>query len=510
MITEAEAAAMAEPQLYQCIFRPGFSTAEKVTTVSGRGVGMDVVRTNIDRLGGSIDLRSTPGDGSTFVIRIPLTLAIVSALIVSCSGHRFALPQTCVLELVRTGTSETRIERINSSVLLRLRDRLLPVVQLSRVLCLGNGTGGGTMPGARSALGDCLVIVSQVGAKRFGIVVDEVFDTEEIVVKPVAPMLRDVSVYAGNTILGDGGVIMILDPNGLAASIDHESCTEDEVTTGAAVGGQKKSRLLVFKTGHDEAWKAIPLELVARLEEIAVNSVEHAHGRPVLQYRGRLMPLVPCNPAFAWEAEDTAQVLVFSDHSRCMGLVVREIVDIVEHHLEIEAGTVGAGLIGSAIIDGRATDVIDAAPYLTAAFPDWFEQHNGRSFGEEEATRRVLLVDDSPFFRSLLVPMLETAGYRVTVAGDAGEALRLRDDGHVFDVIVSDIEMPGISGFDFASRLREEGAWKDVPLVALSSHTTAADLQRGHSCGFTDYVAKSDRDGLMQSLATTLLQHNAA
>ena len=155
LITEAEAAAMAEQQLYQCIFRPGFSTAAKVTAVSGRGVGMDVVRTNIDRIGGSIDLRSSPGAGSTFVIRIPLTLAIVSALIVSCGGHRFALPQTCVLELVRTGTSETRIERINTSLLLRSRDRLLPVVELSRLLA-----SAPQMPAGPIATMPCWAIVS--------------------------------------------------------------------------------------------------------------------------------------------------------------------------------------------------------------------------------------------------------------------------------------------------------------------------------------------------------------
>jgi two-component system chemotaxis sensor kinase CheA len=510
VISEAEAAAMAEQQLYQCIFRPGFSTAEKVTTVSGRGVGMDVVRTNIDRIGGSIDLRTSPGGGSTFVIRIPLTLAIVSALIVSCGAQRFALPQACVLELVRTGTNDTRIERINTSLLLRLREWLLPVVELSHLLRFSDGVGPDGTGSDPAAFRDCLVIVAQVGAKRFGIVVDEVFDTEEIVVKPVAPMLRNIPVYAGNTILGDGGVIMILDPNGLAATIDHETAADDAALRVSADGRNRKTRLLVFKTGEGDTRKAVALELVARLEEIDATRIEHAQGRAVLQYRGRLMPLVPCAPGYEWRTEGQVQVLVFMDRERCMGLVVEEIVDIVEDHLEVEVRSQREGLIGSAIIDGRATDVIDAAPYLTSAYPDWFDAANGHSFGEAATVRRVLLVDDSPFFRNLLVPMLEAAGYAVVAIDNAHEALRLRDDGQSFDVIVSDIDMPEMSGFDFAARVREGGPWKDVPLVALSSFTSDSDLRRGHACGFTDYVAKADREGLMQSLANTLVQPRAA
>ncbi|MFO1154534.1 MAG: hybrid sensor histidine kinase/response regulator [Rhodospirillales bacterium] len=510
VISEAEAAAMSEQQLYQCIFRPGFSTADKVTTVSGRGVGMDVVRTNVDRIGGSIDLRSSAGLGSTFVIRIPLTLAIVSALIVSCGGHRFALPQACVLELVRAGTSETRIERINSSLLLRLRERLLPVVELGRLLRFGDESRSNGSERGCANLRECLVIVAQVGAKRFGIVVDEVFDTEEIVVKPVAPMLRDIPVYAGNTILGDGGVIMILDPNGLAATIDHETCSTDNTALRASDGQEEKTRLLVFRTGEGDARKAVPLELVARLEEIDASRIEHAQARAMLQYRGRLMPLVPCTPGTEWPSEGPVQVLVFNDRDRCMGLVVEEIVDIVEDHLNVEVKSLCDGLIGSAIIDGKATDVIDAAPYLTAAFPDWFDTTVGQSFGETTTVRHVLLVDDSPFFRNLLVPMLEAAGYGVTAVGNATEALRLRDSGRSFDAIISDIEMPGMSGFDFAARVREEGPWKDVPLVALSSFTSDSDFQRGHACGFSDYVAKADREGLMQSLANTFVQPRAA
>ncbi len=511
LISDTEAMAMPDQQVFHFIFKAGFSTAEKVTTVSGRGVGMDVVRTNIDRIGGSIDLRSTPGFGSTFIIKIPLTLAIVSALIVSSRGLRFALPQICVLELVRTGTNETRIERINTSSLLRLRDQLLPVVELSRLLQLSqmgcqlleSGEGDGARETGKNQL-DCLVIVAQVGTKRFGIIVDEVFDTEEIVVKPMAPILHGIPYYAGNTILGDGSVIMILDPNGLASTIEQTSAGSGDLENAAGEGGQEKTRLLLFRAGEGETLKAIPLELVSRLEEIEGSKVEHAQGRAMLQYRGRLMPLVPYNPDHGWNGEASYPVLVFSDREHCMGLVVDEIIDIVEERLAIEVKASKEGLVGSAIIGGRATDIIDAARYLTSAFADWFEAANSQAYGEPAAMRRILLVEDSPFFRNLLLPMLDAAGYAVTAVGTADEALQLRDRGLKFDAIISDIEMPGLSGFDFAEAVRASGGWQAVPIIALSSYTSDSDLQRGHACGFTDYVAKFDREGLMQSLLASL------
>jgi two-component system chemotaxis sensor kinase CheA len=507
LISEGEAMAMPEQQLFHFIFKAGFSTAEKVTTVSGRGVGMDVVRTNIDRIGGNIDLRSTAGVGSTFVIKIPLTLAIVSALIVSCRGLRFALPQICVLELVRTG-GDTRIERINTSPLLRLRDRLLPVVELSRLLRLDSieleDNDAPPAIEASAANRDCLVIVAQVGTKRFGIIVDEVFDTEEIVVKPVAPILKDIPFYAGNTILGDGSVIMILDPNGLASTVEQTMATADDMAAAGAAGHQQLTRLLLFKAGAGDTLKAIPLELVSRLEEIESSKVEHAQGRAMLQYRGHLMPLVPYNPEHDWAGGSSYPVLVFNDRERCMGLVVDEIIDIVEDQMSVEVRARKDDLIGSAIVGGKATDIIDAARYLTAAFPDWFEAENGHAYGEPASARHILLLEDSPFFQNLLVPMLEAAGYRVTAVGTAAQALTLRERGLRFDAIISDIEMPGMNGFEFAETVRRDGIWQSLPLVALSSYTSDSDLQRGHACGFTDYVAKFDRDGLMQSLATSL------
>jgi two-component system chemotaxis sensor kinase CheA len=504
LASEGEVEQMSEQQIAQYIFRAGFSTAEKVTSVSGRGVGMDVVRTNIEKIGGTVELKTQQGKGTSFVIKIPLTLAIVSALIVECAGERFAIPQISVLELVRTtANSEHGIEVINNAPVLRLRERLLPLISLRKLLKLG-----GDEEEARS---ETFIVVTQVGTYTFGIIVDRVFDTEEIVVKPVAPILRHISMFSGNTILGDGSVIMILDPNGIAGSTGEMVATSQaaaETTTARDVHGESRQSLLVFRAGGQDL-KAVPLALVARLEEIDVADIEHSHGKPVVQYRGKLMPLVSIDGGFDMKSEGRQPVLVFADRDRSMGLVVDEIVDIVEERLKVELAGDRAGLIGTAVVSGKATDIIDAGFYLTQAWGDWF---GSREQDTQVATdgKRVLLVDDSPFFRNLLTPLLSVAGYEVTSVDSADKALSLREAGDSFDAIISDIEMPGMNGFDFAQAVRSEGRWASVPMVALSSHATEKDFERGREVGFTDYVAKFDRDALLQTLAQSLSGKGAA
>ena len=309
LASESEVASMSNQQAMQFIFKPGFSTATKVTSVSGRGVGMDVVRTNIEKIGGTVDMQSTEGKGSRFLIKIPLTLAIVSALIVECATERFAIPQICVVELVHaSASSEYRIERINNVPVLRLRNRLLPLVSLRNVLRLGEEV--------INAEDSAFVVVIQVGTSAFGIIVDRVFDTEEIVVKPVAPILRNISLFSGNTILGDGSVVMILDPNGVAAKAGKVSTANDEAQHAAQMAqsarASNRQSLLLFRAGG-EAPKAVPLSLVARLEEIDLKTVEYSDGMPVVQYRGKLMPLVPIEQGFQFRKEGQQPILVFSD-----------------------------------------------------------------------------------------------------------------------------------------------------------------------------------------------------
>ncbi len=501
LASEAELAAMAEAQVLRFIFRPGFSTAAEVTAVSGRGVGMDVVKTNIERIGGTIDLDNHPGHGSGFSIKIPLTLAIASALIVQAGDERFAIPQLAVVELVHAGSgaeasSDARIDHIEGTPVLRLRERLMPLVSLRRLL---------DMDATEAPPAAHYVVVVQVGTARLGIIVDAVFDTEEIVVKPVAPVLRHVTMFSGNTILGDGSVIMILDPNGIARAsglVGAEVRPGERRETAALLpAAQRRTALLLFRAGGDGKL-AVPLNLVARIEHIPAERIEMSGGRPVTQYRGRLMPLVPLTGAVDTERAEQA-VLVFADteqslgRDRCMGLVVDEILDVADEVLRVELSGARPGLLGSAVIAGRATDVIDTAHWLREAHGDWFAAATGQG-------PRVLLVDDSEFFRGLLLPVLVAAGFDAIGAAGAAEALRLRDAGHRIDAIVSDIAMPEMDGIALVRRLREGGAWAHLPVIALSARAGAEEVEAGRQAGFTDYVAKSDRDALLASLRQCL------
>ena len=500
LVSDAQLEAMTDQQVLQLIFKPGFSTATEVTSVSGRGVGMDVVKTNVEKIGGTIELKSVEGKGTTFVIKIPLTLAIVSALIVEASNERFAIPQISVVELVRaSGKSGHAVEMINDAPVLRLRDRLLPLVSLSQVLRIGDPREG------FDTESDTFIVVSQIGTYNFGIIVDRVFDTEEIVVKPVAPMMRDIGVFSGNTILGDGSIVMILDPNGLAtAGVDVTVGAKSEVEAAAASDGKRDDTLamLVFKAG-DGAPMAVPLALVARLEEIARDAIEYSDDKAVVQYRGQLMPLVATDDGQSLKGDGKTPIVVFSERGRSMGLVVDEIIDIVDDVLNIEINSTQPGIAGSAVIAEKATDVIDAGYYLTRAFSDWFRT-NGSAPANGDGQMRLLLVDDSPFFRNMLSPLLSAAGYDVTMAEGGDEALTLLESGRSFDIIVSDIEMPGTNGIALAKACRSDDRWKETPIVALSSHTASGDLDRGRDAGFTDYVAKFDRDALLAALSQSL------
>ena len=510
LATEAELADMSDVQVQRFIFRPGFSTATVVTAVSGRGVGMDVVKTNIEKIGGTIDLKSVAGAGTTFTIKIPLTLAIVSALIVEAGGERFAIPQLSVVELVRArkegsrdineGGSESVIERINDTPVLRLRDRLLPLVNLNDLLALGESHNDDT---------GAYIVVAQVGANSLGIIVDRVFDTEEIVVKPVAPILRHVTMFSGNTILGDGSVIMILDPNGISRGTGIGAGGDSKAVSSSAIDTMRsidRTAMLLFRAGSEQSM-AVPLGLVARLEDIPRDKIEISCGSPVTQYRGKLMPLVALSDNLDGE-KPRQSVLVFNDGDRSMGLMVDEIVDVVEDRLNIELSGARPGMLGTAVIAGHATDVIDTGYWLTQAWQDWF--HGAAQSTNRNTAHRVLVVEDSDFFRQLVTPILGAAGYSVTAASSAAEALHLREAGAVFDAIVSDIAMPDMDGLDFARAVRASGPWTRLPMIALSACTEPADIEAGRDAGFTDYVAKFEREALIASLHQCLAESVAA
>jgi two-component system chemotaxis sensor kinase CheA len=493
LASEADIEKLSEAQIHKFIFAAGFSTATSVTSVSGRGVGMDVVRNNIDQIGGTIDVKSVAGVGLSFTIKIPLTLAIVSALIVESAGERFAIPQLSVVELVRARSGgDHRIERIKDTTVLRLRDKLLPLARLSRLL--------GTDDGAANVESG-FIVVTQVGSQTFGIVVDSVFHTEEIVVKPMSSKLRHIAMFSGNTILGDGAVIMIIDPNGVAralgSSVTSQMAAADAQQTGeAAEAAEKPTSLLVFRAGSSQP-KAVPLSLITRLEEIDARKIELSNGRHMVQYRGQLMPLISLNADARVKGEGAQPLLVFSDGRRSMALVVDEIVDIVEDNLAIQVVGGTPGVLGSAVVKGHATEIIDVGHFLPLAFEDWFRRKNLHAEGHRDP---VLLVDDSPFFRNMLTPVLQAAGFSVTSVGSAREALALIKDGKKFDVVVTDIEMPDMDGFAFAESLRADERSAALPVIALSSQLSPDAIDRGREAGFHDFVAKFDRQGLIAAL----------
>ncbi|KQQ40646.1 ATPase [Methylobacterium sp. Leaf125] len=490
--SQAEVERMTDAQVAKFIFHPGFSTAAAITSVSGRGVGMDVVKTNIELIGGVIDINTQLGRGTTFTIKIPLTLAIIAALIVKAGEQRFAVPQVAVLELVRVDKATAqKVERINGSPVLRLRERLLPIVTLTGVLGQDQ---------AADAVDSGFVVVAQVGRQRFGILVDEVFHTEEIVVKPMSSKLRHLPLFAGNTILGDGAVVLIVDPNGIAQQVSQGSqsgAIPVEAEVEEVEAADAKATLLVFKGGAG-SYKAVPLSLVTRLEEIESAKVEWVGGRPLIQYRGRLMPLVPADPSIEIRTSGTQALVVFSDGERAMGLVVDEIVDIVEERLDVEISADRSDLIGSAVLRGRATEIINIAHFLPLAYDDWAR-------GPKKTVKRsstLLLVDDSAFFREMLSPVLKAAGYSVITAASADEAVAtLLSNGRI-DVVVCDLEMPGRNGFDLVGAMRKvEGRVAGLPVIGLSGTIGAEAIERARTLGIADLVAKFDRSGLISALA---------
>lgn len=378
LISPEAASRLADRDAAQLIFLPGFSTAEKVSNVSGRGVGMDVVKTNIEKIGGSVDLQTRSGQGTTIRIKIPLTLAIIPALIVSCDGDRYAIPQVNLLELVRIEADEveTRVEWIQGAPVYRLRGRLLPLVYLRNVLEIGPGQTG-------SAARAVNIVVLRADDREFGLVVDAVRDTEEIVVKPLSKQLKGIPAYAGMTIMGDGKVALILDVIGLAQSAHVLSASRGRSVndTGELSGDSANTRqtLLVLGVGESHRY-AIPIHRVTRLEKLPASSIELADQREVVQYRGEILPLARLSQLLAVPAGvsgDLLEVVVFTERGTSVGLIVDQVLDIVEADLTGLHSAHSNGVIGTAVIGGKITDLLDYQAVIHAIDPDLHGSGNG-------------------------------------------------------------------------------------------------------------------------------------
>jgi len=385
VVTAEQAARLSEREILNLIFLPGFSTAEKITNVSGRGVGMDVVKTNVEKIGGTVDLQSTPGQGTTVRVKIPLTLAIIPALVVTCGGERYAIPQVSLLELVRLEGEQIRtgIEMVHGVPVHRLRGRLLPLVYLSRELKLAGQAPAGADNAAADNDAAVNIVVLQADSRQFGLVVDQINDTEEIVVKPLRKQLKTVKTFAGSSIMGDGKVALILDVLGLAqrASVVSESrdrAVVEKVAATTAAAAEKQTFLLF--AGLGDSRMAIPLNMLARLEEFPVSQVEMSGSQWVTQYRGQILSLVRLSVVLeerrhrlralqAPPAPDSGpiQVLVLNHEGRTFGLVVEKILDIVDDRAEVKSAATRPCVLYSVVIGERVTELLDIPAVLKTA-----------------------------------------------------------------------------------------------------------------------------------------------
>ncbi|WP_432978845.1 chemotaxis protein CheW [Dactylosporangium sp. CA-233914] len=387
IVSRDQLATMDRREILGLVFKPGFSTAKAVTNVSGRGVGMDVVKTNIERIGGAVDVDSVVGKGTTWRLTIPLTLAIIQALTIECGQERYVIPQVAVHELVYLdGQSGRVVEHAMGAPVYRLRGKLLPLVYLDDTLGLARDGEHDT---------DVYVAVLQAEGKRFGLVVDRVLNTEEVVVKPLTSRFKDIGVYAGATLLGDGRVALILDVASLArrAHLAAAGAERETAETTVRRGGGNADRLLIAGVGDRRV--AIPLDMVTRLEEFPVERIERTGSREVVQYRDQILPVLRLSHllgAYETEPGPTVPVVVYTEKGRSVALAVEKIIDIVEEGLDDSKRDFGEdGLLGSAVIQQRVTELLDVRRAILAADPmfhtsidpDPYEQHDPYQAGAE-------------------------------------------------------------------------------------------------------------------------------
>ncbi len=518
LLAADQAARMAESEALRLIFLPGFSTADKVSSISGRGVGMDVVKTNIEKIGGTVDISQRSGMGATFKIRIPLTLAIIPGLIVSIRSRqlrtppapelRFVIPQANLVELVRLeGTAgRQQIERVHGAEVYRRRGKLLPLAYLSHVLGVAPPQPAiGSLPNTTDQDSVINIVVVQAEETTFGLVVDQVNDTQEIVVKALGRQLKSLGCYLGATIMGDGKIALILDVTGLA-HLAHVLTTRQQLPSAegnlAAQAQDQGQMLLLFRCGAFTRL-ALPLSLVARLEEIPVARTEYAGGARVLAYRDTIMPLIRLDSLLDAGAADPThpdgclQVIVFQDGGRYIGVVVDEILDIVHDTIAIRRPGDTFGLLGSCVVNGKVTDLVDLDAILrraTGAGPD-----SRRT--APHSPRRILLVHPQRIARGTLRSYLEIHGHQVTEAGNWTESLKALDRGKM-DLILTALDLGEQTGVDLLAHLRHLSGLDSVAVAALLGEdqplpTTTAD---GH--GFDQCLRSSDRGAILRYLET--------
>lgn len=549
LITPEQAAEMGDQEAINLIFKPGFSTAEEVTDISGRGVGMDVVKTNFEKFGGTIDIRSEVGKGTTVTVKLPLTLAIIPSLIANVEGFRFAVPQVNLEEVVLAetgGEGKMCIERVRDHEVLRLRGKLLPLVRLADLLGIPrtfiHPETGERMIDRRKRLADrrsaplgeyeaqqqsladqqdeprrkkerrrpqsFTIMVVKVGFNRYGIIVDAVEDTQEIVVKPLSSFIKQIPTFSGATILGDGTVCMILDVPRMAnfanlrfASIEDAARMEDVARRRREM--VEKQYLLIFNNHHEEYF-SLPLALVARIDKIKVSDIERVRDQEFIQLRGKSCRLVRLeNYLDVSMPEEMDQenlfVIVPRKGEGVVGIVATRIVDVLESELHIDEESMKMDcVLGSQIIDGKMTIFIDLFELLSRVDPEQFGQQPVVDIGREV---RILFAEDTPFFRTVVRKHLESAGYTVDVVTDGVEAWEKLKAGERYDLILSDIEMPGMNGIELVQHIKKDPNLASIPVVALTALGGEEQIKAGMEAGFDAYELKLDKERLLNVVA---------
>jgi len=508
LIPPGELQNMPEQDKMGLIFLPGVSTADKVSDVSGRGVGMDVVKTNLDKLGGKVEIDSVAGRGASFRIKLPLTLAIIPSLLVSDGGERYAIPQANVGELIRIPHSQIgqRTDRAGDGQVLILRDRLVPLVRLADAL----GAPGQSPAGNGAAMLN--VVLVDTGAFEYGLVVEQLHDTAEIVVKPLGRHVQRLAEYAGATILGDGRVAVILDVAGLAARAGLSAAEAQAMARrapGEAAAAGERHALLTFHNAPGENC-AIPIDLVARVERVSADRIEYLGGRRTWQYRGASLPLVTLHDAAAvgeLAPDQRWVIIVFERAGRPLGLLAAEPLDLVETRLAMDEKTLRQpGIGGSVILAGHTTLMVDIFELAAAAQPD--PARPDRVWAAPQTAPEaptVLVAEDSDFFRGQLRHLIEAVGCRVLAAEDGQAAWELLDR-HAGEValVATDIEMPRMDGLALTRQIRADARFEGLPIIALTSLAGEDDIAHGLAAGVTEYQVKLNRDELLESIRKAL------
>jgi two-component system chemotaxis sensor kinase CheA len=567
LVSAEQVKSMSEKEMMSLIFLPGLSTAEKVTDVSGRGVGMDVVKTNLNQLGGQVDITSEAGKGSTFRIKLPLTLAIIPCLLASVNKERFAIPQVNVRELIRIPAAQVkeRIELVGDAEVLVLRGRLIPIIDLAGVLGMpaglidpgdgrqihdrrrriadrrshasrpfadgmrpaeSEGQQGASQGEERRAdqerryhaASDLNVIIVTTGTLEYGLVVEELHDSVEIVVKPMGRHLKSLTEYVGATIMGDGRVALILDVTGLAQLSALTSLSGTARATELAGEAEKEKyedihSFLTFWGGEKEQC-AVPLDLVARVEQVKASDIAVLGGKRVMQYGDRIMPLFTLRDAA--DVSDLPEnrdlvAVVFQVADREVGLLACPPVDAMEASLAIDGSTVRQpGIIGTSVVKGQTLLIVDVFELVGSVYPEW-KQEKQRARADQGDGPAVLLVEDSDFFRQQVTRYIEDDGYRV-IAGEDGVAAWTLLEEHASEVriVITDIEMPRLDGYGLARKIKGDERFSHLPIIALTSLAGDEDVAKGRAAGIDDYQIKLDKEKLLEGITSFLRQSSQA